>query len=466
MTGLKYKYLTWKWLNETYLKMKIARQCDFDSTHDKDPIGLGSRSAAGQRLGDNIASLYLLLGLYYLIPLAVLPYLVRTLGLEMYGLVAFSQSFAQYFTTFTDYGFNFSATRAIAQQRDDHAFISRIFCAVYLIKAVLTVLGVLVLFLLFACIPRLRSEWAFFGMAYLGVAGNVLFPTWYFQGVERMRYISVIVGFARVLAAVMIFVLVHRPQDALLAVAIQSAGTVMGGLIGLAIAVRMFHLELHWPLIAELKTTLADGWHLFISSAAIGLYTNTNVFLVGAFAGNTQAAYFSAAEKLLRAMQALIGPPVQAIFPHVSKLRSDSDKNALAFLGRSLRWICGLTLIPSVVMFFFAGPVALRCFGEHAAGAISVLRWVAFLPVLSALSNVLGVNTMIPFGMDKQFSGIVIAAGLANIGIACALIPRWGADGAGASILIAEMVVVSGVVFALEQRGIMLHWQRGNATGV
>jgi len=412
---------------------------------------------ARRKLADNIASLYALLGLYYLIPLILLPYLVRVLGMEMYGLVAFSQSVAQYFSNLTDYGFNFSATRAIAQQRDDHASISRIFCTVYFIKLLLTMAGVLVLLLVFAFAPTIRKEWAFFGVAYLGVAGNVLFPTWYYQGIERMRFISVIVGFARLISMALIFVFVHRPQDALKAVTILSAGTVLGGLIGLGVAVRMFHLSLRVPLVSEIRQMLVDGWHLFISSAAIGLYTSTNVFLVGMLAGNVEAGIFSAAERLLRGLQALIGPVIQATFPHINKLRTESDERALAFTGKSLRWICGLMLIPSIVMLFMAGPVTLLCFGHQASGTISVVRWIALLPVLSAISNVLGVSTMIPFGMDKQFSRIVIAAGVANVVLACVLIPHFGANGAGVSILIAELIVASGAVIALERRGIRVY---------
>lgn len=407
-----------------------------------------------RRLTDNIVSLYGLLGLYYLIPLIVLPYLVRTLGMEMYGLVAFSQSVAQYFTNLTDYGFNFSATRAIAEKREDQASVSRIFCTVYLIKILLALLGVIILALVIAFVPKIRSEWAFFGMAYLGVAGNVLFPTWYYQGIERMRFISAIVGAARVVAAALLFVFVHRPQDALIAVTIQSLGAVLAGLIGLGVALRMFRLRLNWPLPGEMRQMLVDGWHLFVSSAAIGLYTSTNVFLVGTLAGNVEAGFFSAAERLLRGMQALIGPVIQATFPHISTLRSESDERALTFLGKSLRWICGLTLVPSIGLLIFARPVALLCFGPQAGGAVSVVRWIAFLPVLSAASNVLGVNTMIPFGMDKQFSRIVIAAGITNVVLACLLIPHFGANGAGASILLAEVIVASGSVIALERRGI------------
>ena len=408
-----------------------------------------------KRLADNIVSLYALLGLYYLIPLAVLPYLVRVLGVERFGLVAVAQSFAQYFTTFTDYGFNFSATRSIAQQRNNHSAISRIFCSVYLVKILLTLAGLFILAALIAASRQIRSEWAFFGVAYIGVAGNALFPTWYFQGIERMRYITSVIGVARILAAMALFVFVHGPQDALLAVGIQSAGSVLGGLLGLGMALSGFRLVLQWPRLAELRKTLAEGWDLFISSAAMGLYTNTNVFLVGALAGNMEAGLFSAAERLLRGMQAVIVPVIQATFPHVSKLRAESEKKALAFTGRSLRWICGLTLVLSLLIFAFAGPLVTICFGPNAYRIVPIVRWVAFLPVLSAVSNVLGINTMIPFGMDKQFSRIVIAAGISNVLVATCIIPHFGATGAASSILIAEIIVVAGILFALKSRGLI-----------
>jgi PST family polysaccharide transporter len=332
-----------------------------------------------QKLIENILSLYGLLGLYYLIPLAVLPYLVRVLGIEMYGMVAFSQSFAQYFTTVTDYGFNFSATRSIAESRDDAARISRIFCAVYVIKWLLTLLGAVILALIVVSSRRFAGEWKFFSVAYLAVVGNVLFPTWYFQGIEKMRYISIIVGSTRVFAAFTLFFFVHSPSDALLALAIQSGGTLLSGAIGAAVAIRSFRLSPRWPNAIELRETIKDGWHLFLSSASIGLYTNTNVFLVGIFAGNIQAGYFSAAERLLRAIQALIVPVTQATFPHVSKMLLESKDRTLRFIRRSVRWTVGLTFIPCIVMLFLAKPIALLCFGHSAQGAISVVRWISFL---------------------------------------------------------------------------------------
>ena len=225
-----------------------------------------------RRLLENIFSLYALQGLTYVLPVLVLPYLVRTLGMEVYGLTAFAQSFAQYFNVLTDYGFSFSATRTIAQNRADKDQTSRIFCSVLVVKLLLFSLGALILVLLMVLIPRFHREAAFFVVAFMAVLGNVLFPIWYFQGIEEMRYIAVATGITRVISSASLFVFVHKPADGLLALAIQAAGTFAAGVVGFIIALRKYKIHLRSPAFAELRTICIDGWDLFVSNAAISLY--------------------------------------------------------------------------------------------------------------------------------------------------------------------------------------------------
>ena len=100
---------------------------------DRRSLQLQIRNLARQKWFGNLFWLYALQGLNYLVPLAVLPYLLRILGVEHYGLIAFAQAFAQYFIILTDYGFNLSATKRIALLRDDRRQVSIVFWSVLVI---------------------------------------------------------------------------------------------------------------------------------------------------------------------------------------------------------------------------------------------------------------------------------------------------------------------------------------------
>ncbi len=415
-----------------------------------------SETVTRRSLIDNIFSLYLLQGLNYLIPMAVLPYLVRVLGMDQYGLIAFASSFSQYFTLFTDYGFNYSATRFIAKNRDNPLATSRMYCCVLLIKGLLTVLGAAILVTILFISPRFGHDAAFFLVGYIAVLGNALFPVWYFQGIQQMRFISIISGAAKLVSAVLLFVFVHGTNDALLAMTIQSLGLVLAGLAGLWVSLRGVWLHLQWPSLAEFKTTLVEGWHLFISTAAISLYSNTNVFLVGLLAGNVQAAYFGIAEKLIRAMAGLVAPISQALFPHVSSLVEESSEAALKFIFRTLKRLGSLTILFSVFLFVFARPIATTCFGAAALGTVPIIRWISLLPFLITMNTALGVQTMVAFELDKEFSRILIVAGITNVILAIPLILAFGAQGAGASILFIESAIALTLVIVLRRNGINL----------
>jgi PST family polysaccharide transporter len=409
---------------------------------------------APRRLVTNVVALYFLQGLNYIIPMATLPYLVRVLGIQTFGMIAFTQSFAGYFVVLTDYGFNFSATRYTAQNRLDLRKISDMFWRVLIIKSLLMLAGVILLALILFTIPRFRSQTPYFIIAYIAVIGGVLFPQWYFQGLEKMTHISVMTGAARLITSVLLFVFVHSPDDALRALALLSGGPLIAGMIGMFVAVRELHPGFVWPSNSELWETTVDGWHLFISTAAISLYTNTNVFLVGLIAGEAQAGYFSAAEKLIRAISGLIGPISQAFFPHVNFLARESKQLALRFISKTLRLTSLVTLVPSLIMLFFAAPLAHIIFGHAASGSPPIIRWIALLPFLIAVSNALGIQTMLCFGLDKQFSRILIGAGLLNVVLAVPLIHLFAARGAAMSVLLVEVGVNIAMIWELERRGI------------
>ena len=143
-----------------------------------------------KRLLENFLSLGALQIISYVIPLITLPYLARVLSVGNFGLVFFAFAFMQYFIILTDYGFGLSATREIAVNRHNKNNISNIFNSVTCIKALLLLVSFFTLLVSICFIPKLRTDWIVFILSFFMVVVNAIYPVWFFQGMERMKYIT------------------------------------------------------------------------------------------------------------------------------------------------------------------------------------------------------------------------------------------------------------------------------------
>ncbi len=404
----------------------------------------------------NISSLFVLQAANYIFPLITLPYLVRVLGPEKFGLYIFAQTFIQYFVIFTDYGFNYTATRQISIERNNLKKCSQIFSAVMLIKLGLTIISFGLLSLIVFIFTKFGTDSALYYAAFLLVVGNIMFPQWLFQGMERMRYITIINIVVKTLSLAALFILVKAESDYILAVLIVSVSSVIIGLIGIISALLIFKLRPLLPSLSLIKLSLREGWSLFISTAAISLYTTSTIFVLGIFTNNIIVGYFGAAEKIVRAARGLIGPITQAIYPHISAIVAKSKDDAIIFLRKTLRWMSLGSFVLSVILFLMAEIIVNIGLGAEYKEAVILIRIMSLLPFFIALSNVSGVHAMLAFGFNKTFSRVVIAAGLLNTALIFPLVMLYQAEGAAIAVMFSELFVVSAMFFNLRRKGINL----------
>ena len=397
----------------------------------------GLRSSVGK----NALSLYSIQFANYLLPLITVPYLVRVLETERFGTLAFGQGLMAYFSALVSYGFDWSATRKISVERAEPDVVSRVTANVWGAKLLLCILSFLSLLLLIQLVPRVREVSTLMIVLFGGVLGSVLFPTWLFQGLERMGPISAINLSVRALVVVGMFILVRKPQDFIIYAGLSSAAAIIAGLAGMGVAFHMFDLRLTWPTWAGIWESFREGWVLFLSNSAIVFYTSGNAFILGLMVNDTMVGYYTAGEKIIRAAVNLMGPLSQALFPRFSRLAGESRAKALRW-GRKLLFAMGGTgLLLSVVTFVGASLVVRVVLGSSYQPSVSVVRILALLPFLVAVSSVLGVQLMIPFGREKAILIVVLVAGCLNVALAALLAPAWKADGMALSALLAECFV-------------------------
>lgn len=389
----------------------------------------------------NIVSLVGVQGANYIVPLITLPYLVRVLGPVGYGGLNFSLALIQYFVLFADYGFNLSVTKQISVMRDSKEKISELFWIVMFCKSVLAVFGLVTLVLLIYFFPKIGEFSIVLVCAYTVVIGNVLFPVWLFQGLERMGMIAIANITAKLMAVPLIFVFVKTSSDAWLAGLITGITTVTAGIIGL-IAIRRFNwIDWHKPTWGGVKRELSLGWHVFLSTAAISLYTVSITVILGIIAGPVAVGYYTAADKIRQAVQGIIAPVSLAIYPRINALMVKDRIIAFAMI-RKLLLIQGVgTFILSLLLFLFSEPIILLAYDSGYINSVTVLKWLAWLPFVIGLSNVLGIQTLLVLGLNEIFSRILIASGVLSLLLIFPLGSLWAQDGAAIATFITELTV-------------------------
>jgi O-antigen/teichoic acid export membrane protein len=398
-------------------------------------------------LRKNIAALYAVQIASYAAPLVTLPWLARVLGPVGFGQQSFCVAVISYFVLLSDYGFNLSATRQVALRADDRAERSRIFWHTIMVKAILAAAGVPCLLLLMTYVRTLAEVRQLLFINYLTVIGAVLTPTWYFSGIERQTILSFITIVTRLLAVPAIFLLVRSSGDLPLAALIPSVMTIFGGLISLAYLINDRQLNKARVEGKELLVVLKGGWHLFVSTASISLYQATNTVLLGLIAGPATVGHYSAAEKIVQACQGLLGPISQSVYPRVSRLMQDSRAAAFALIRKVLKLQGSIALAFSIALWAAAPALIHLLFGPDYQESINVLRWLAPLPFLVALSNVFGIQTMLAMGMNRVVSWILVTAGAINVAALLVLAHWFAAAGAAMAVAGTELYVT--VVMAL-----------------
>jgi len=400
-------------------------------------------------LVQNFTSLSILQISNYIFPLVTFPYLVRVLGPEKFGLVNFAGAFVAYFGVLTDFGFNFSATREISINRNDQGRLEKIFNAVMIIKVILFILSFLIFISLLFLIPLFKHDYLLYTFAFAAVFGNLLFPIWFFQGLEQMKYITFLNVLTRLLITILIFVFIKEAAHYLLLVLLNSIGFFIVGISSLFIIRNKFKLKFINPGFEEIKFQISESWQLFISNVAINLYTISNTFILGLFTNNTVVGYFSAADKIRMAFQGIFSTMSQTVYPHVSLLFKQSVQEALSFIRKYFYLAGSGAFLAGLIIFIFPAEIVNFILGDEYSNSILVLRIISFLPFIIVLSNIAGIQTMLNLNMKKVFMRIIISASVINIILAFILVPFYNEIGTSVSMLVAEIFVTTSMIIYL-----------------
>jgi PST family polysaccharide transporter len=388
----------------------------------------------------------------FLLPLATIVFLTRRLGPDGWGTLAFMQAYAGYVMLVVTYGFNYSATREVARHRDDPDQLAELIAGVLGAKLALTVLTVALAVPLSVVVAPVHRHDELLWPAILWALSLSFSLSWFYQGLERMAFVARWETAARVLALAGILLTVRSPADT------WKVLTIQGGIMSVAVLVELIvtyrRVRFRIPTARLVVRTLRMGWSTFVFQGALSFYTVGNGFILGLFGSPAAVGYYVGAEKISKAFSTMLFPITQAVFPRISHLASQVQSQA-AQLARTSLFIVGGAGCAMGVTIFFGAPILVRLvLGPGFESAVLVLRILALLPPLIALSNVLGIQWMLALGLDRLVNVVVISACVLNVVLAILLVPRYLEVGMAVAVVASETLVASGLYAMLRMRNL------------
>ena len=277
-----------------------------------------------KRIFNNFISLSVVQGLSIFFPLIIFPYLLQILGVEGFGVFTLIQTVIMYADLLVSFGFGLTATKHIAKNVSDKEKTNNIITSVYFIKIILFLIP-LILFLIAALfIPYLRNHFVLILISCMYVLGNLLFPDWYFQGIQKMRNITIVAFVSKCISLLLIILFVKHRTDVGYAIMAISVGNFIAGLVGFFILIKSISIKIKLAPRRYILSFFKESGYVFSSIILVPLYSSVNIFILRAFTNPLMVGYYAIAEKIFSAVSMLTSIANRTFYPHLSQLYSKS----------------------------------------------------------------------------------------------------------------------------------------------
>ena len=401
---------------------------------------------------ESFFSLSILNGLNVLLPLVTLPYILRIIGASNYGIYAYVYTIISYLLLISNYGFNFSATKQIAQNKDNKEKINIIFNSVMVSRIILTIVGLFFFGIISFFILETDDKKFLFIMGIGIIIGDLINPIWLFQGTEKMRYMTIVNVISKSLFTILIFILIRKAGDFRYMTLLNSCGFFFAGLVSIIIAKKQFGISFFLPKKKDIKFQFKEGAALFGTSIGTSLYANANVFILNFFVDSSMVGMYAAAEKIIKGFQMLTSPITQALFPHISGTFINKSKNSqLNKIKEISKKLLGVLIIPNILIFVCSRILIHFFCGNGYETSIHLLRIMSPILIIGTLNYTLGIIGLVNMNLQKTFFRGVIIAGLVSAIFLISSVAFWGVYSAGIAMTLSELILLIFCIINLQK---------------
>ena len=401
------------------------------------------------RLFSNFTSFGFYQIINYIVPLVTIPYIVRIVGPDKFGIISLALALNYYFRIISDYGFSITGVQYIAQNQNDKLKRSKIISNIFIIQLTLIIICFFILLFIINIYKGFSEYKNVFLYAFLTVPANILLALWFYIGMEKMKYLNYINLISKLSYIILIFIFVRNMTDFYLVPLITGTSMFLAGMYSLFVIIIKFKTNLKFNGILKIKEFLVRDWPIFVSNFFINLYRNSNVLILGLVANESIVGIYSAGEKLVTVLQSAFTPITQVLFPYISRLKVSIPEKSLRTIKRLLILMGCLSIIIVAIIFVFSNQITILLLGENFQASSIIIRITSFVIFFGTINYILGIIFMTNYDMKNEFSNSVIIIGILNVILCYILSYNFAQIGAASAFASAEFLLLLLLIFSI-----------------
>ncbi len=366
----------------------------------------------------------------------IIIYAARVLGAAEYGIFSYVIGLAAFFTIFSDIGVSTILTKDVANHPEKRLTY---FSTSFLIKFCLLFITAFLIIFIAPHFSKIEEANALIPWVALIVFLDGLrdFIVAYLRGRERMEleaFLIIAMNIAIVIIGFASLNISSTSQSLLFAYIISIAFSTI--LAFIVIKKYFFKIFLFFDKEVAIKT-LNSCWPIAFSCILGAFMLNIDILMLGWWRTAAEIGYYAAGQRIVQVFYTLPGLLASGIFPTLSRLARQNDRNKLKNLNEKSMAIVFAIVFPLIAGGLILGnPIFNFLFGQEYSSGIPAFQ-VLMLSLLLIFPGTLITNIIIAHNQQKKFIVYVAAGAIGNVLFNALLIPKYGIIGSSIATCIA-----------------------------
>ena len=384
-------------------------------------------------------------------PLLVVPYIVGVCGEENFGKTAVGMAIAFFLIVFIDFGSDIIGVRQVAVNRDNPEQLNKVFTTTYAVKAIILLIVIVTSAVLIATIPFCESDKTMFYFGLTVLVGQFINPTWFLQGVENVKWITLLNIISKSIYLIGIYATINQESDYIYINLWWGIGMIIANIIVFLLILKTYNFNFVNVNKADVFKHFHNDFSMFSSQIFVSLQLYAPIVLISSFGSNLMAGQYRIIEQIIVIFKTYIFLFFNFVFPKVCYLLEIDHKKAMnnwkIYNGANLFFI----LAAMTVLHIFSYDIVSYFNPTNRFVLSNLLQVAVFIPLLLAVSIPLK-QLILGYNFKSFYVLLTTLMVLFNLLAILILLPIFQVYGVFYSLIATDLMIIIFYLYRLKNK--------------